>query len=111
VKLRRETRDDGPLAKREQITVTVFSRDKSIFVNLLAAAKVVYLQGSQGRLSIKAIDEQGGMWHQLALRQPRRITSVITEDGGRWEVVGGWRLGQGNRLTKLLVLAQRWIDC
>jgi hypothetical protein len=78
------------MADREQVRVTMFCRDKSIFVNLLAAAKAKYLEASQGRLSIKAVEESSRdqSWREIALRHPRRATSVITEDGGTCQITG-----------------------
>lgn len=71
---------------KEAITVTMFARNKSTFIELLAAAKLKFLDSNEGKLSIKAVDDRGSGWRQTALRHPRRLESVVTEDGGEFSI-------------------------
>ncbi len=71
----------------------MLTRDKKLFVDLLAEAKAVYLTANKNKLTIKAVNEANkeGSWRDVALRHPRALDSVVTEDGVKEQLIGDLR--------------------
>jgi chaperone BCS1 len=61
----------------------MLSRSRERFKQLLTHAKQVYLSDEHDQISIKMLDEHNddGVWHQVATKSKRLLSTVVTEPG------------------------------
>ena len=62
---------------------SLFSRSRSTFQAFLKRAKEEFMKEEKEKIVIKMLDESGGStdWHQVALKNRRPLSSVVTEGG------------------------------
>ncbi|KAJ9091066.1 hypothetical protein QFC20_007741 [Naganishia adeliensis] len=80
---RAKNRASGGSYDKEMIAVTMFTRSRSRFQELLKLAKEAYMMEEKEKIVIKMVDESrdSGDWRQVALKNRRSLSSVITEGG------------------------------
>ncbi|KAJ9090647.1 hypothetical protein QFC20_007868 [Naganishia adeliensis] len=78
---RAKNRASGGSYDKEMIEVTMFTRSRSRFQELLKLAKEAYMMEEKEKIVIKMVDESrdSGDWRQVALKNRRSLSSVITE--------------------------------
>lgn len=61
----------------------MFSRSRATFQALLKLAKEAYMQEEKEKIVVKMLDESrdSGEWRQVALKNRRPLSSVVTETG------------------------------
>ncbi|KAJ9095324.1 hypothetical protein QFC21_005690 [Naganishia friedmannii] len=68
---------------KELLEVTMLTRSRQRFEDLLVAAKAAYLIDDEEKITVKMVDEakESGDWRQVATKNKRPLTSVVTEAG------------------------------
>lgn len=61
----------------------MLTRSRQRFEDLLVAAKEAYLIDDEDKVTVKMVDEakESGDWRQVATKNKRPLTSVVTEAG------------------------------
>ncbi|KAJ9114791.1 hypothetical protein QFC24_007110 [Naganishia onofrii] len=68
---------------KEVLEVTMLTRSRQRFEDLLVAAKAAYLIDDEEKITVKMVDEEknSGDWRQVATKNKRPLSSVVTEAG------------------------------